>query len=210
VWLNRGRSGYASAEGVAGNGGRGSGLWKPIFAPAATRPVVIAWGEGCGTWSRCVFAALGGLRIVVVMHGALGGGAGQHAARCARDSAERPGDGTDGGAHDPTDARRRAGVGMARLGRIDVLSIHRMLGHDFFFRCDFVSPCSRRVLFTVRAARSSASSFDTPRSWYESLMCSYWRPRLDPSLTPRGMTGTAQDARQKAGGTARAAHGGQR
>ena len=51
-------------------------------------------------------------------------------------------------------------------------------GHDRFERLDFVSPCSARVLLTVRAARSSASSSLTPRSSYDSLTCSYWRSRL--------------------------------
>src|SRR5262249_14472513 len=52
-----------------------------------------------------------------------------------------------------------------------------------------VSPCSRRCLLTVRAARSSASSLDTPRSSYESLMCSYWRSRF--LLEPAGIRDTS-------------------
>src|SRR5512139_2406328 len=48
------------------------------------------------------------------------------------------------------------------------------------------SPLLARSLFTVRAAISSASSSDEPRSRSESLMCSYWRARFVPFLVPRG------------------------
>jgi hypothetical protein len=48
------------------------------------------------------------------------------------------------------------------------------------------SPLRARSLLTVRAAISSASSVDDPRSFKESLMCSYWRARFEPFLTPRG------------------------
>lgn len=49
----------------------------------------------------------------------------------------------------------------------------------------FVSPFSRRVLFTVAAAIRLASSSDAPRSSSDSLMCSYWRFLLGFS-TPLG------------------------
>src|SRR5438046_8044824 len=41
------------------------------------------------------------------------------------------------------------------------------------------SPLLARSLFTVRAAISSALPSDVPRSSSPSLMCSYWRSRLD-------------------------------
>src|SRR6185437_15376301 len=40
----------------------------------------------------------------------------------------------------------------------------------------------------------SASSVLTPRSWYDSLMCSYWRSRL--GLEPRGMACPPCDSAQ--------------
>ena len=48
--------------------------------------------------------------------------------------------------------------------RLDaLLPISADATQDFFFRpfCALVSPCSLRTLFTVRAARSSASPLDT-------------------------------------------------
>ena len=47
----------------------------------------------------------------------------------------------------------------------------------------FVSPARARCLLTVRAAISSARGL--PRFSSDSLMCSYWRLRLE-LLTPRG------------------------
>src|SRR5947208_11101912 len=49
-----------------------------------------------------------------------------------------------------------------------------------------LSPLRARSLFTVRAAVSSARPSDTPRSRWAPLMCSYWRARLVPFLTPAG------------------------
>src|SRR3954454_9791082 len=46
------------------------------------------------------------------------------------------------------------------------------------------SPERARSLLTVRAAISSARSSDAPCSRWLSLMCSYWRARLVPGLTP--------------------------
>jgi hypothetical protein len=41
-----------------------------------------------------------------------------------------------------------------------------LVGHVDLLRDSFVvSPALRRSLFTVRAARSSASALETPRSW---------------------------------------------
>src|SRR4051794_32410813 len=48
------------------------------------------------------------------------------------------------------------------------------------------SPLRARSLFTVRAAISSARDSDAPWDFWLSLMCSYWRARLVPFLTPRG------------------------
>src|SRR3954452_7102518 len=48
------------------------------------------------------------------------------------------------------------------------------------------SPERARSLLTVRAAISSARDSDAPWSFWLSLMCSYWRARLVPFLTPRG------------------------
>src|SRR5699024_679612 len=48
------------------------------------------------------------------------------------------------------------------------------------------SPSWARVLFTVRAAISSASSSEEPLSSWLSLMCSYWRSRF--LLHASGMT----------------------
>ena len=58
----------------------------------------------------------------------------------------------------------------------------------FFFppdRCDLVSPFSRRILFTVRAATSSARPPYRPDFFALCLMCLYWRSRL--GLAPRGI-----------------------
>ena len=58
----------------------------------------------------------------------------------------------------------------------------------FFFppdRCDLVSPFSRRILFTVRAATSSARPPYRPDFFALCLMCLYWRSRF--GLAPRGM-----------------------
>src|SRR4051794_35752054 len=48
------------------------------------------------------------------------------------------------------------------------------------------SPLRARSLLTVRAAISSARDSDAPCSFWLSLMCSYWRARLEPFFTPRG------------------------
>src|SRR3954452_10644863 len=48
------------------------------------------------------------------------------------------------------------------------------------------SPLRARSLFTVRAAISSARSSERPCSSWLSLMCSYWRARFVPFLTPAG------------------------
>src|SRR4051812_23891813 len=48
------------------------------------------------------------------------------------------------------------------------------------------SPERAFSLFTVRAAISSARSSERPCSFWLSTMCSYWRARLVPFLTPRG------------------------
>jgi hypothetical protein len=58
---------------------------------------------------------------------------------------------------------------------------------DFFAldRLAFVSPFSRRILFTVRAATSSARPPYRPDSLALCLMCSYCRSRL--GLAPRGI-----------------------
>src|SRR6185437_10248498 len=48
------------------------------------------------------------------------------------------------------------------------------------------SPLRARSLLTVRAAISSARSSLRPWSRCDFLMCSYWRARLVPGLTPRG------------------------
>src|SRR4051794_20036966 len=53
------------------------------------------------------------------------------------------------------------------------------------------SPLRARSLFTVRAAISSARSSEAPWSSSLSLMCSYWRARFVPSLTPRGGIGSS-------------------
>src|SRR3954467_8441699 len=50
------------------------------------------------------------------------------------------------------------------------------------------SPARARVLLTVRAAISSARSSERPCSFWLSLMCSYWRGRFVPYLTPLGGT----------------------
>src|SRR6059058_241998 len=52
-------------------------------------------------------------------------------------------------------------------------------------RCDLVSPFSRRILFTVRAATSSARPPYRPDFFALCLMCLYWRSRL--GLAPRGI-----------------------
>jgi hypothetical protein len=54
-----------------------------------------------------------------------------------------------------------------------------------FFRLFFVSPASRRCLFTVRAAISFARFVLRPSFFSDSLMCSYWRSRF-ALFTPRG------------------------
>jgi hypothetical protein len=51
--------------------------------------------------------------------------------------------------------------------------------------CDLVSPLSRRILFTVLAATSSARRPYRPVFLALSLMCSYCRSRF--GLAPRGM-----------------------
>src|SRR5215207_7873804 len=51
------------------------------------------------------------------------------------------------------------------------------------------SPLRARSLLTVRAAISSARDSEAPCSFWLSLMCSYWRARLVPFLTPRGGIG---------------------
>ena len=58
---------------------------------------------------------------------------------------------------------------------------------DFFEpdRWDFVSPFSRRILFTVRAATSSARPPYRPDFLAVCLMCSYCRSRF--GLAPRGI-----------------------
>src|SRR5688500_5276323 len=48
------------------------------------------------------------------------------------------------------------------------------------------SPRRARSLLTVRAAISSARSSGAPCSRWLFLMCSYWRARFVPFLTPRG------------------------
>src|SRR5688572_14728946 len=48
------------------------------------------------------------------------------------------------------------------------------------------SPLRAFSLLTVRAAISSARSSDRPCPFWLALMCSYWRARLVPFLTPRG------------------------
>src|SRR6185312_12574891 len=53
------------------------------------------------------------------------------------------------------------------------------------------SPERARSLLTVRAAISSARSSERPCSSALSLMCSYWRARLVPFLTPRGGISTS-------------------
>jgi len=49
-----------------------------------------------------------------------------------------------------------------------------------------VSPERARSFWTVRAAISSAVRSDAPLSRSLCLMCSYWRARFVPFLTPRG------------------------
>ena len=70
---------------------------------------------------------------------------------------------------------------------LDLLELERL---EVFFlppdRCDLVSPFSRRILFTVRAATSSARRPYRPDFFADCLMCLYWRSRL--GLAPRGMT----------------------
>jgi len=56
---------------------------------------------------------------------------------------------------------------------------------DFLARCDFVSPFLRRILFTVRAATSSARPPYRPERLALSLMCLYWRSRF--GLAPLGI-----------------------
>jgi hypothetical protein len=58
---------------------------------------------------------------------------------------------------------------------------------DFFEpdRLDFVSPFSRRILLTVRAATSSARPPYRPDFLALCLMCSYCRSRF--GLAPRGI-----------------------
>jgi len=68
----------------------------------------------------------------------------------------------------------------------DLLELDRL--GAFFFpldRCDLVSPFSRRILFTVRAATSSARPPYRPDFFALCLMCLYWRSRF--GLAPRGM-----------------------
>src|SRR5690242_18070004 len=48
------------------------------------------------------------------------------------------------------------------------------------------SPWRAFSLFTVRAAISSARLSERPCCFWLSLMCSYWRARFVPFLTPRG------------------------
>jgi hypothetical protein len=52
-------------------------------------------------------------------------------------------------------------------------------------RADLVSPFSRRTLFTVLAATSSARPPYRPDFLALCLMCSYWRSRF--GLAPRGI-----------------------
>jgi hypothetical protein len=52
-------------------------------------------------------------------------------------------------------------------------------------RFDVVSPFSRRILFTVLAATSSARPPYRPDFLALCLMCSYWRSRF--GLAPRGI-----------------------
>jgi hypothetical protein len=51
------------------------------------------------------------------------------------------------------------------------------------------SPDLAFSLFTARAAISSALSSERPAFFSLFLMCSYWRARLVPFLTPRGGIG---------------------
>src|SRR3954469_22927275 len=51
------------------------------------------------------------------------------------------------------------------------------------------SPERAFSLFTVRAAISSARASDSPCRFSLFLICSYWRARLVPFLTPRGGMG---------------------
>ena len=53
------------------------------------------------------------------------------------------------------------------------------------------SPERAFSLFTVRAAISSARLSERPARFSLSLMCSYWRARLVPFLTPRGGISTS-------------------
>ena len=59
------------------------------------------------------------------------------------------------------------------------------LDEDFFLRWALVSPFSRRILFTVRAATSSARPPYRPDFFALCLMCSYWRSRF--GLAPAGI-----------------------
>ena len=74
-------------------------------------------------------------------------------------------------------ARGFAGRGLLELARVD----------DFFEpdRRLFVSPFSRRILFTVRAATSSARPTYRPDFLALCLMCSYCRSRF--GLAPLGI-----------------------
>src|SRR3984957_14175583 len=57
----------------------------------------------------------------------------------------------------------------------------------------FASPLRARSLLTVRAAISSARFSETPCLRSLSFMCSYWRSRLLPFLTPRGGISSTSD-----------------
>ena len=74
----------------------------------------------------------------------------------------------------------------------DLLELDRL--EVFFLPLDrwaLVSPFSRRILFTVRAATSSARPPYRPDFFALCLMCLYWRSRF--GLAPRGMLSSYPD-----------------
>jgi len=74
----------------------------------------------------------------------------------------------------------------------DLLELDRL--EVFFLPLDrwaLVSPFSRRILFTVRAATSSARPPYRPDFFARCLMCLYWRSRF--GLAPRGMLSSYPD-----------------
>jgi len=75
----------------------------------------------------------------------------------------------------------------------DLLELDRL--EVFFLPLDrwaLVSPFSRRILFTVRAATSSARPPYRPDFFALCLMCLYWRSRF--GLAPRGMLSSYPDS----------------